>query len=142
MKYKSCPPDFPDHIEIPMGMSWSHHNCWTVRRKIKGVDSKPMYFKKFEDALKYHAHLFADKIEKENKFKNTLKYSEKILSKKKAQDMLLREATLNNDLSIDNLDLLTREEVKKKINLYIDRLEILYARDTELWIKECESHGF
>ncbi len=101
-----------------------------------------MFFKEFEDAMRYHAFLFADKIEKKKKLEATLKYADRTLAAKRAEEKILREATLANDLSIDSLELLTREEVQKKIKLYLERLEILYARDTDLWIKECEAHGF
>lgn len=106
---KQRPPDFPDDVYIPMGITWSPHNRWTVRRRKNGILSTPAYFGTFEEALAYRKELFADDLD----------YNPE-------EDKRRQYIAVRNRLSLENIHLLTIEQLEEKIELYRSRLNRLW----------------
>lgn len=94
--------------------------------------------------MDYYNVLFEDVVQRKLKLKTTLNRAGRLVKEKQErieEDNKKRAETIKDKLSLDNLHLLNREQIKEKIAFYMDCLDILYDRDTELWYKEMADHG-
>lgn len=121
---KKIPDHMPQDLHVPMGLSWTKKNGWLVRKAIYGDKKEYRFAQDYEAALKFRNELYAEKDAKRI-----------ALARKPVNSMYEK-------LSLRGIEHMKIEQVREKIAYYLERLEILYNKETELFLADCPPDDF